>query len=78
MATLIWRKTIWYYSPKDETAFFEWLQSIPGVVSVGGMGTELHIRMRSRKLSANAYRELSALYRRYKGDASELDQFCKK
>lgn len=77
MATLIWRKTIWYYSPNDEGAFFGWLQSIPGVISVKGIGTELHIRMRSRRLSANSYRELSALYRRYKGDVAELDQFCK-
>lgn len=66
-----------YYSPKDESAFFNWLQSIPGVTSVKGVGTELHITLRSKKLSANTENELSALYERYNGNISELEQFIK-
>lgn len=75
MPTLIYKSRIWYYSPGDEAAFFGWLQSIPGVVSVRGQGTELHIRMRSKRVSAVTLRELLALYERYKGEMSELAQF---
>ena len=64
-----------YCSPKDEAAFFSWLQSIPGVMSVQGKGSELHIQLRSRKLSAKTERELAALYQRYQGNLGELEEF---
>lgn len=75
MATLIWQASPMYFSPGDETAFFTWLQSIPGVVSVGGAGLALHIRLRSKRLSANSLRELIALYWRYGGFLPDLAQF---
>ncbi len=64
-----------YYSPTDEAAFFGWLKSIPGVVSVEGKGRELVIRLRSSRLSASALREFIALYARYGGNMKELGQF---
>jgi hypothetical protein len=64
-----------YYSHGDEAAFFSWLQSIPGVISVRGQGRELTIRLKSKKLSQTALRELLALYLRYNGRMSELAQF---
>lgn len=64
-----------YFSPGDETAFFTWLQGIPGVVGVQGVGRELRIRLRSRRLSAKSLRELIALYWRYGGVLSELAHF---
>jgi hypothetical protein len=64
-----------YYSAQDEAAFFAWLQSIPGVVAVEGIGLELHVTFSSRKVSANTKRELAALYRRYQGNIVELEQF---
>lgn len=64
-----------YRSPGDERAFFNWLQSIPGVISVQGQGRELHIRFRSKRISGNSLRELFALYRRFDGDLSELNLF---
>ena len=76
MATLVWRAPMQYFSPGDESAFFEWLQSIPGVVSVRGVGSELHVTVRSRRLSAPALRELLALYQRYGGDMNELAMFA--
>ncbi len=66
-----------YYSDKDEAAFFGWLQSIPGVISVRGIGTELHIQLRSTRLSKTALAELNAIYRRYNGNLGELDQLNK-
>lgn len=65
-----------YGSPGDEAAFFDWLQSIPGVLSVRGEGRELHIRLRSKRLSSQALRELIALYVRYNGRMNELAQFA--
>ena len=64
-----------YFSAGDEAAFFSWLQSIAGVVSVKGYGKELHIRLRSTRLSTQSLRELLALYTRYQGNLSELAQF---
>lgn len=64
-----------YYSPADEAAFFGWLKSISGVVSVEGKGRELVIKLRSSRLSASALRELIALYVRYDGNMKELAQF---
>jgi hypothetical protein len=65
-----------YNSPGDETAFFTWLKSIPGVVRVDGRGRELLIHLRMQKLSKTALREFVALYRRYVGDLGELAPFC--
>jgi hypothetical protein len=65
-----------YFSPGDENAFFSWLQSIPGVVEVVGRGRELHIRLRSKRLSSQSLRELISLYWRYGGDMTELVQFA--
>ena len=76
MATLIWQAPMRYFSAGDEAAFFYWLQSISGVVSVQGFGRELHIRLRSKKLSRQSLRELLALYQRYQGNMSELAQFA--
>ncbi|WP_157845690.1 hypothetical protein [Herbaspirillum huttiense] len=76
MATLIWQAPMRYFSPGDEAAFFTWLQSIPGVVSVKGYGKELHIRLRSKRISASSLQELLALYLRYQGELSELAQFA--
>jgi hypothetical protein len=75
MATLVWGAPMRYWSAGDESAFFGWLQSIPGVVSVRGEGRELHIKLRSKRLSATALRELLALYTRYGGKLEELAQF---
>ena len=76
MTTLIWKAPMKYGSHGDETAFFSWLQSIPGVVSVEGQGRELHIGLRSKRLSSHSLCELIALYQRYKGNMKELAQFA--
>jgi len=75
MPTLVWRAPMHYHSPGDEAAFFGWLQAIPGVLAVGGIGTGLHIQIRSTRLSRGSLMELVALYRRYGGDLRELSLF---
>ncbi|MGH8491835.1 MAG: hypothetical protein ACRERR_01830 [Moraxellaceae bacterium] len=75
MATLIWRAPMSYYAPGDEAAFFNWLQSIPGVLSVKGIGRELHIQTRSTRLNRDSILEFVALYRRYLGNLNELVLF---
>ena len=64
-----------YFSSRDEKAFFRWLESIPGVVGVRGVGRELRIELRSGRISAEALRELIALYRRYGGRLRDLAVF---
>jgi hypothetical protein len=76
MAELIWTAPMHYYSRNDEAAFFSWLQSIPGVTGAHGQGRELVIRLKTKRLSQAALRELIALYRRYDGRMSELEQFA--
>jgi hypothetical protein len=76
MAELIWTAAMEYYSPGDEAAFFGWLRSISGVVSVRGQGRDLIIQLKSKRLSQTTLRELLALYRRYDGRMSELAQFA--
>lgn len=75
MATLIWKAPMRYWSQGDEAAFFTWLQSIPGVVTVKGLGREIHIRFRTKRISQNTLRELFAIYNRYGGDKTELAIF---
>lgn len=53
-----------YFSQRDEAAFFRWLKSIPGVLSVVGKGRTLHIRFHKAPSEA-ALRELWALAQRY-------------
>jgi hypothetical protein len=75
MAILVWKARERFFSEGDEAAFFSWLGSIPGVVAVRGQGRELHIQLRSKRLSNHALRELIALYWRYGGRLSELAMF---
>jgi len=64
-----------YYSPKDEEAFFGWLQSIAGVVKVAGTHAGLEVTLRSKRLSETALRNLIAIHFRYGLPMRELAQF---
>jgi len=72
---LTWRRPMRYFSSRDEQAFFRWLESIPGVIGVRGVGRELRIELRSPRVSAEALKELIALYRRYGGRLRDLAVF---
>jgi hypothetical protein len=64
-----------YWSRKDEDAFFLWLQSIPGVTRVKGVGTQLIVSLRSKRLSDRALRDLIGLHMRYGLPMRSLAQF---
>ena len=77
MSTHIWKSRMTFRSSGDESAFFHWLQAIPGVTSVQGLGRELHIQLKSSTLSDSALRDFLALYKRYGGDLRELARFAR-
>ncbi|MGM9482642.1 hypothetical protein ACS5PN_15725 [Roseateles sp. NT4] len=54
-----------FYSSQDEASFFSWLESIPGVSSVTGVGRSLEVNLNSVQLNEDALREMLALHRRY-------------
>ncbi len=63
-----------YFSPGDEKAFFDWLQSIPCVSRVSGQVRDLHIVLK-RAPTDNQLRELIALFYRYRMDIKVLAVF---
>lgn len=67
--------SIIYHSPGDERAFFEWLQGIPSVEKVWGVGPDLFVRVSDGPLPVEDLRELIALVKRYPADAAQLRQF---
>lgn len=60
-----------YYAPGDETAFFVWLKSIGCVGEISGHLYDLHIHLK-RKPSIAQFRELDALFRRYRMNRRRL------
>ena len=72
---LIWHAPLSYNSRGDESAFFSWLNSIPEVSSVTGVGRELYIELSNDAVSDTSIRELIAIYSRYSGNMKELAQF---
>jgi hypothetical protein len=64
-----------YYSQGDERAFFEWANRIPCIRKVEGLGQELHLHVRGRRVSETCLRELIALFYRYQVPMKQLAQF---
>lgn len=54
-----------YFSPLDEEAFFEWLDKLPCISRVEGVGCSLYLTVNTDALDEDALRELLALFRRY-------------
>lgn len=67
-----------YFSQLDESAFFEWLDKIPCVMSYKGRGDTLYIQISNQKLDEQALRELLALFYRYKKDMKQFTIFDRK
>lgn len=72
---LIWHAPLSFYSRADEAAFFSWLNGIPEVKSVTGVGRALHIELASDVVSEESLRELVAIYSRYIGNMKDLARF---
>lgn len=64
-----------YFSQGDETAFFNWLNSIESVVKVEGFGTELEVTVLSNNISDEELREFIAIFIRYGVELKQLRVF---
>ncbi|AOT08746.1 hypothetical protein [Pseudoalteromonas luteoviolacea] len=64
-----------YFSQGDETAFFNWLNSIESVVKVEGFGTELEVTVSSNNISDEELREFIAIFTRYDVELKQLRVF---
>ena len=64
-----------YFSQGDETAFFNWLNSIECVVKVEGFGTELEVTVSSNNISDEELREFIAIFTRYGVELKQLRAF---
>lgn len=64
-----------YLSPGDERAFFEWAGRIPCVSRLEGVGEELRLHVKGRRISQRCLRELIALFHRYDVSMGQLAQF---
>ncbi len=74
MVKLICKKVL-FYSSGDEDIFFEWISKIKSIKKFEGVGDELHLYLRSSRISDKGLRELSALFHRYSIDTKQLQQF---
>src|SRR5271168_5338739 len=64
-----------FYSAADESYFFSWLKTIPGVIDVVGKSHGLVVSFRSRRLAQSALQDLIALHARYGLPMEGLAQF---
>ena len=64
-----------FLSPGDESALFSWLNSIPSVESIVGVGSRIRLAISVKELPDGEPREIVALFSRFKLDASCLRLF---
>jgi hypothetical protein len=64
-----------FYSRGDEDVFFNWLTSLPGIAAVEGIGSNLVLRFRRRRVAQRDIRELRAIFHRYALDERHLAIF---
>lgn len=64
-----------FFSPGDESAFFEWLDKLPFVARYEGHGRTLYISINSIAVDEYGLREMLALFRRYGVELRQLALF---
>ena len=64
-------KRVVYFSQGDEKAFFDWLNNIKAVRKWHGVYDTLFLHVQ-RRISDVGYRELKALFERYRIDRKQL------
>jgi len=64
-----------YYSQSDETAFFNWLNSIECVSEIQGYGSSLELTVHFTTIPEEDLRELIAIFSRYQVDLKQLRVF---
>ena len=67
-------KSVSYFSPLDERAFFEWLDRIPAVQKYEGEGLSLWLHV-DDEMSESDLGNILGLFIRYKVDLSQLAVF---
>jgi len=65
-----------FYSHGDEAMLFRWLSEIPCVSRVGGEVADLHIGIRTSRLTFKSLNELVAVFARYNLDMEVLSRFA--
>lgn len=70
--------SIWFYSDIDEEIFFEWLQKIPSIQKIEAVSSDLNLYVDKKLLNDDDFRELLALFYRYKVDMKQLQTFLTK
>lgn len=73
--TILTCKRVTFYAPKDEDAFFEWIEKIPSITKFDGRGDELYLYLDSTEISDEDLDEILALFYRYKIDMKQLKIF---
>jgi hypothetical protein len=74
-STLLIDRLCSFYSQTDEDHFFAWLQSIPSIKGVKGVGRGLEVIVK-RPIDKESLRDLIALMTRYGLDCRPLKPLC--
>lgn len=64
-----------FYSHNDEELLFAWINKIPSISHVEGIGRELHMHIISNTIPNNELRDLIGIFQRYKFDKKQLKVF---
>ena len=64
-----------FYTHNDEALLFEWLNKIPCIKKIEGIGRELHLHIASNSISDLELKDLMGIFDRYKFDAEQLKIF---
>ena len=68
-------KPLRFYTQTDETYCFKWIKKIKSVIAIEGIGSELHLHVKSMDISKKDLLELVGLFRRYNFDLQPLRIF---
>lgn len=64
-----------FYSPNDEELLFAWINKIPSIINIKGIGRELHLHFASNVIANSELRDLIGIFKRYKFDEDQLRVF---
>lgn len=68
-------KSVKFYCPKDEDAFFEWIKKINCINRTSAKGRELYLHISKNNIEDSCLDDLIGLFYRYKIEMSQLAKF---
>ena len=68
-------KSVAFYSHQDEEAFLNWIKAIKSIKMIDYQGSEMHIYIKSNRISDKDLNNLLALFFRYKIKMNQLSVF---